>query len=162
MKRYWILTLIGLVLCLGVAWAMKSMPRLLSDEECSLIYQRYADDPGIEASFVKGFRVNDTLAIDATLLHATDSASWERLKEELRLPAPTPIVTKSIEKGTDAIILYMTRKGSVARDMDMEDLDNNDVVGLSYMNHTVCIYHINNGEERKAVLHYNTEISTKH
>ena len=98
MKRYWILTLIGLVLCLGVAWAMKSMPRLLSDEECSLIYQRYADDPGIEASFVKGFRVNDTLAIDATLLHATDSAGWQRLVDDFHLSKAIDPSTYNIPK----------------------------------------------------------------
>ncbi|MBP5541623.1 MAG: hypothetical protein J6X88_08260 [Bacteroidales bacterium] len=161
MKRYWILTLIGLVLCLGVAWAMKSMPRLLSDEECSLIYQRYADDPGIEASFVKGFRVNDTLAIDATLLHATDSAGWERLREELNLPKPNTIAAEFIKKGKDIIITYMTKKGGASKyDMDKENLNNNDIVGVSYLTQSIAIYHLSTWEQRIAVKHYNYDLST--
>ena len=104
MKRYWILTLIGLVLCLGVAWAMKSMPRLLSDEECSPLYQRYCHTPGIEASFVKGFRINDTLAIDATLLHATDSASWARLKTDFEIPELPPDFQQLVDNGNELIL----------------------------------------------------------
>ena len=160
MKRYWILTLIGLVLCLGVAWAMKSMPRLLSDEECSPLYRQYAHVPGIEASYVKGFRINDTLAIDATLLHATDSASWERLREELRIPEPNPRTAASIKKGKDIIKIYLSRKGGAAQEMDKENLNNNDVVGVSYLNQSISIYHIHSQEQITAIVYYNCDIST--
>ena len=85
MKRSWILFIVGLILATVVPWGLKSLPRPLRDSECSPLYQRYYNVPGIEASYVKGFQVNDTLAIDATLLHATDSAGWERLLNDFHL-----------------------------------------------------------------------------
>lgn len=85
MKRHWIFRIVCILLAIIIPWMIKSLPTPLLDKDCSPLYQRYADDPDIEASFVKGFRINDTLAIDATLLRATDSAGWERLVEDFHL-----------------------------------------------------------------------------
>ncbi len=73
-----------------------------------------------------------------------------------------PPVIKAMDEGTDLIMTYLTRKDRIAREMDTIDINNNDCVGISYLHHNVGIYHIHNADERKAVLHYNTEISTKH
>lgn len=154
MRKFWISFVVALLLSSGVTLMVKYWPKTLSEEECGPLYRQYAHVPGIEASYVKGFRVNDTLTIDATLLRATDSAGWARLREELRLPAPTPIVAKEIEEGKDAITLYLNKKGSVAREMDMVDLNNNDAIGISFMNHTVSIYHIHGREELMALTQY--------
>ena len=98
MKRSWILFIVGLILATVVSWCLKSLPRPLRDSECSPLYQRYADDPDIEASFVKGFRVNDTLTIDATLLRATDSAGWQRLVDDFHLSKAIDPSTYNIPK----------------------------------------------------------------
>ena len=141
MKRYWILTLIGLVLCLGVAWAMKSMPRLLSEEECSPLYRQYAHVPGIKASYVKGFRVNDTLAIDATLLRATDSAGWARLQEDFILQPLPPSVMAKIEQGKDLV--------------SIKKISETEVAAFSLLKRSVSIFHTKYRDERYAVYYHN-------
>lgn len=85
MKRFWTFTICGLLLAVAIPLLTAYWPRILQPRQCSPLYQRYYNVPGIEASYVKGFRINDTLAIDATLLHATDSASWERLLNDFHL-----------------------------------------------------------------------------
>ena len=85
MKRFWTFTVVGLLLAVVLPLAVIYGPHLLPPGECSSLYREYYRVPGIKASFVKGFQVNDTLAIDATLLHATDSASWERLLNDFHL-----------------------------------------------------------------------------
>ena len=82
-RLYWLIVAVLLVgvMLLAVAWQNWTNPV----QEVSDLYLRYADDPGVEASFVKGSRINDTLAIDATLLRAKDSAGWERLVEDFHL-----------------------------------------------------------------------------
>ena len=151
----------GVVLVAAILLAVRLWPQTLRDDECSPLYQRYCHTPGIEASFVKGFRINDTLAIDATLLHATDSASWERLREELNLPKPNTIAAEFIKEGKDIIITYMTKKGGVSKyDMDKENLNNNDIVGVSYLTQSIAIYHLSTWEQRIAVKHYNYDLST--
>ena len=82
-RRFWIILAAALVaeVLLVAAWKGWFAPA----PEVSALYMRYVDDPGVEASFAKDFRINDTLAIDATLLRAKDSAAWERLLEDFNL-----------------------------------------------------------------------------
>ena len=160
MRRFWLFTICGLLLDVVIPLLAAYCPRILLPSQCSPLYQRYCHTPGIEASFVKGFRINDTLAIDATLLHATDSASWERLREELRIPEPNPGTAESIKKGKDIIINYLAKKGSAESKM-APDPDDSDAIGVSYLNRSVSIYHTHNKAEAVAVLRYNIDISTK-
>lgn len=159
MRRFWLFTICGLLLAVAIPLLAAYCPRILLPSQCSPLYQRYWHTPGIEASYVKGFRINDTLAIDATLLHATDSASWEQLREELRIPEPHPKVAKSIKKGKDIIKVYLSRKGGAAQEMDKENPNNNDVVGVSYLNQSISIYHTCSKEQRTAIINYNYDIS---
>ncbi len=66
-KRFWIIVaaIVAAEVLAAIVWRCCFFP----EREVSDLYQRYCHTPGIEASFVKGFRINDTLAIDATLLH---------------------------------------------------------------------------------------------
>ena len=158
-KRFWIIVaaIVAAEVLAAIVWRCCFFP----EREVSDLYQRYCHTPGIEASFVKGFRINDTLAIDATLLHATDSASWEQLREELRIPEPNPMAVEYIKKGKDIILTYLTKKGGASKyDMDKENLNNNDVVGVSYINQSISIYHTCSKEQRTAIINYNYDIST--
>ena len=93
-KRYrsYLYSLAILLLSAALTLAVKYRPRGLSEEECGPLYRQYAHAPGIEASFVKGFRVNDTLAVDATLLRAKDTAAWERLVEDFGLTESVSVI----------------------------------------------------------------------
>ena len=75
----------GVVLVVAVILAVRLWPQTLRDDECSPLYQRYCHTPGIEASYVKGFRINDTLFVNVTLLQAKNSAGWERLLNDFHL-----------------------------------------------------------------------------
>ena len=157
-KRFWIIVaaIVAAEVLAAIVWRCCFFP----EREVSDLYQRYCHTPGIEASYVKGFRINDTLAIDATLLHATDSASWEQLREELRMPEPNPKVAKAIKKGKNIIITYLAKKGTAESKM-APDPDDSDAIGVSYLNRSVSIYHTHNKAEAVAVLRYNIDISTK-
>lgn len=96
--RPYIVFVILLLLSSGVTLMVKYWPKTLSEEECSPLYRQYAHVPGIKASYVKGFRVNDTLAIDATLLRATDSAGWARLVDDFHLSKAIDPSTYNIPK----------------------------------------------------------------
>ena len=153
MKRYWTLTLIGLILAIAIPVALKVLPRPLPDSQCSDLYLRYANTPGIQASFVKGFPLNDTLSIDATLLHATDSSAWLQLAKELKLPKPMAPIVDAMKKGENVPLTYLAKKGSTAHQMDT-NLANNDVVGISYLYQTIAIYHPNSPDDLIPIAKY--------
>ena len=48
----------------------------------SELYNRYADKEGIEASYIKDYRVNDSVFVDVTVLEATSLVGWRTLKTE--------------------------------------------------------------------------------
>ena len=81
MKRYWTIALTALTVFLVAVAAWKMWPRTVPLEECSEIYQHYHDNPHVVASFLKDFRVNDTVTVDVTLLEAKDDEGWEELRE---------------------------------------------------------------------------------
>ena len=84
-KRFWlIIAILALVEAL-VCYVILQREYLFPSDEVSEVYTRYADDESIDASFIKGYRVNDTLFVDVTLLQAKDSAGWERLLNDFHL-----------------------------------------------------------------------------
>ena len=77
-KKYCIpvvIALLGAAVCVGVYLS----PRQLPLSQCSELYRQYSGDSHIRASFIKDFRVNDSLALDVTVLEALDSAGWDTL-----------------------------------------------------------------------------------
>ena len=64
-----------LVLAALVAFlAVRYLPGVVRESQCGEVYHRYAHVSGVEASYVKDYPISDTLAVDVTILRATDSA----------------------------------------------------------------------------------------
>ena len=91
--------IITVILCLaaiGLAVVVRRCPRTLTEEQCSEVYRRYAHVEGVEAAFVKGFPINDTLGVDVTLLRAADSAGWDFLVNAFNIPKESIELAKKI------------------------------------------------------------------
>jgi hypothetical protein len=87
MKHTWSIIVILSLLLVLLGWLAIRQPEVVTFEQSSEVYKRYATVSGIDASFVKDFPVNDTLSVDVTLLHATDSAGWQYLIEAFHIPS---------------------------------------------------------------------------
>ena len=92
-----LLTILVVIAVVGGMLAVRYLPGIVPESQCSEVYRRYAHVPGVEAAFVKGFPINDTLGVDVTLLRAADSAGWDFLvdtfhvsKERLNLVKSMP------------------------------------------------------------------------
>ncbi|MBP5528188.1 MAG: hypothetical protein J6X79_07055 [Bacteroidales bacterium] len=72
-RRYWLLVTALSLLAALVTLAVVRRPRTVPLSQCSDVYLRYHDAPGIQADFVKDFRINDTITVDVTVLQAADS-----------------------------------------------------------------------------------------
>ena len=153
MRKHRLIGLALLLLAVGFALLYATCPRPLTDSECSELYRRYADLPGIRASYVKNFHLNDTLTVDVTLLEATDSASWESLKERFLIPE-TPPEIKQIEKYNPKSYGFRRfPKGKPDQPTDTRNLANNDLLCYAVHLRTIGIFHIENEQQSDAV-HY--------
>lgn len=79
MKKHWLIAVGIVLLAVSATLVWKYRPRTVPVEECSELYRRYSDSSHICASYIKDFRVNDSLTLDVTVLEAIDSAGWDTL-----------------------------------------------------------------------------------
>ena len=109
-KRFWliiaILALVEALVCyIAIQWKY-----IFPSNEVSEIYARYEKVEGINVSFVKDYKVNDTVFVDITLLEATDSVGWVTLKKDFDIPNPSPDFQQRIDTGKNLIYTNMFYK----------------------------------------------------
>ena len=73
------------MLCVGGVATVRYWTRLFPSDETSVLFRRYENADGIEADFVRRMRFDNGQRIDITLLHATDSVAWDKLKCDLNI-----------------------------------------------------------------------------
>lgn len=86
-------------------------PRPLPYSQCSDLFLQYKDTPGISASFIKDFPINDSIDVDATILKFQDSTTWadnilqlHNINKEKGFN-PQTISFKMINKGTERYLI---------------------------------------------------------
>ena len=100
-RRFWLWVGIGLLIELAAFTLWKRWYWFFPTHAVSEYYTRYAGAEGINAAFVKDYRVNDTLFLDVTVLEFTDSAVWEQTCAELGLVTTEYIMTQIPEEYRD-------------------------------------------------------------
>ena len=164
-KHFWLIVgvvafLEVLIICLVLQWKY-----LFPTREVSELYARYADVDGVEASFIKDYKVNDSVFVDVTVLEATDSVGWQELRTDFKLSGIQKETSKRMGKN---ISYKYAPKKDYTKGTDTTNILNNDCVAIKYTDSTLCIFHYNDEETRKAIvdllfqhMYSKTSINTK-
>ena len=153
MRRTWLISALLCLAIVGGAVAYKLWPRTVPLAECSEVYCRYADTPGINAAYIKDYRVNDSVTVCVTLLEALDSSSWDSLKNDFKIKA----VLDSMYKVHDPIEINETTKNMrLAPKWDYNlpkdsIFTNNDFIVTTFYRHIICIFHLENKGQYHAI-----------
>lgn len=158
MKKSWLLTVLCCLLILAGCLIVIRCPRTVPLDQCSSIYRHYAEMPGIDATFIKDYKVNDTVAVDVTLLEARDAAGWETLKRDFAVPELDAELQQFIDNGEDPIFSRRIAKNGQPLKAHA-DTTNYDVLAISYYSHTLTLFHITNNDENQAVCYHNFDES---
>lgn len=149
-KRFWtVIAIVAVIEVLAIA-LVQQWRYIFPSHEVSEIYTRYENTDGIDASFIKDFRVNDSVFIDVTLLEAIDSTGWDILKRDFEVASLPPELQQLVDNGEDLVFTKSIPKS----EMDKSDFPN-DLLAISHMIHTVTVFHINSEIEKYAVLNHN-------
>ena len=165
MKKTHIILLIALmvVLLVSVIWVATYLTGVVPYWKCSEVYRRYAHVEGVEAAFVKGFPINDTLGVDVTLLRATNSAGWDFLvdtfhvsKEKLNLVKNMPELRVFERQGlrNHPEILAITKGENRDPPLTKDDVE---LCFFDLQEKEICIFHTQSAKEVDAVRGYNYE-----
>lgn len=150
MKKSWPITILICLLLLGGGAVVIFWPRTVPFEQCSEIYQKYANVEKVKASFIKDFKVNDTVFVDVTLLEAIDSTGWDILKTDFKVPPPPLELQPLIDNGEDLLFTKHIPKYIANTSAFPYDL-----LVISHLTHTLTVIHINSEIEKYAVLNHN-------
>lgn len=152
MKKQRLLTIaIGLLLVAGAVWVIR-WPRTISSDRCSALYRQFAGNPDIDASFIKDFRINDSTAVDVTLLEALSDSGWDSLCKFFLIPdldTISPLVLK-----TSVPLLWQVNKYDYASTV-VADSPDVEILAVSYRKRQACIFHTCTHDERHNVFYYN-------
>lgn len=162
MKKSWLLTVLCCLLILAGCLIVIRCPRTVPLDQCSSIYRHYAEMPGIDATFIKDYKVNDTVAVDVTLLEARDAAGWETLKRDFAVPELDAELQQFIDNGEDLIFSHKIAKNGKSLNAQA-DTAKYDVLASSYYSHTLTVFHTHNNDEIHAIFHhdYGESINSK-
>jgi len=150
MKKSWPITILVCLFILGGGALILGWPRTVPFDQCSDLYKQYVAVEGINATYIKDYKVNDTVFVDVTLLEAIDSTGWDILKKDFEVPALPPELQQLVDNGEDLVFTKMIPKPKI----DTSDFPN-DLLAISHMIHTVTVFHINSEIEKYAVLNHN-------
>lgn len=158
MKKRHYITLAIVLLGLAASASCFLFPRQLPLEECSAELQHYHGVEGIRASFIKDFPINDTLSVDVTTLQATDSASWETLKNDFHVPPLPELSQLHVSQGMDIVQIKIVPKNDPTLNMDTTNLLNNNVLAISSLHRTISLFYTTTEPEMDAVMHSQFEL----
>ena len=144
MKKSSILLLGLLVVAIVVVATMvaRYLPDVVPYWQCSEVYKKYSRVEGVRATYVKDYRVNDTLTVGVTLLEATVDSGWVTLQEDFGLP----VIPKEYEKffcadSNKVSLKFFPKKEPLCLDGDTLL---NDVLAISFYKHTIAYFEVKN------------------
>ena len=168
LRLNWLINSLIIILIVGGALMCLHFSRTVPWEKCSEVYKKYSRVEGVRATYVKDYRVNDTLTVGVTLLEATDSAGWEYLleafneKKEVR-----EVAEESTEK--NKVWVRLAPKGHPEEKVGYGGQSGNngvkewdyDMLLKSYEKRAICVFDVNGMEEYMALIDYGGDIMTE-
>ena len=143
------IALVGTAICV----ALLMHPRPLTAGECDEVYRQYCNTPGVKASFLKAFALNDTTAADVTLLQAQDSATWAELIISICYDGQRDDYLHS------DIILHPVNKADAAM-MPDSTFNHEYLVVSRYSDMTIGFFHLENLKQEEVMIEYYIESIT--
>lgn len=146
-RIYWLIVVLTGIAAALVTLVVILAPRTVPLSQCSEVYRRYCDVPGIQASFIKNKQINDTLRLDMTLLEAQDSANYVWLLKDLEY--------------SDELIEFYMSVGFLDEDSRFTGKYNNSIIVDFPQRKTVVFFDTDNEMDKRTILRENFKESLK-
>lgn len=154
--RFWARFGIILMIALGVITLVFRWHRIFPTDEVSELYTRYEHVEGLDVSYIKDFKVNDTVCVDVTMLEAKTDSAWALLKRDFEVAELVPDIQRRIDNGVDLIVSRLIPKFTQEVATCSYTFD---ILATSHLTHTLTVFHLKSDEESDAVLYYNFDKS---
>ncbi|MBO7201779.1 MAG: hypothetical protein J6V54_10365 [Bacteroidales bacterium] len=147
--RYIILLLLVVLAAVAVKYYEWLLPGF--DDKNRQIYCHYTNYTHVEATFVKAFQVNDTLAVDATILRAKTPIGWDSLCHDFKISDLSQGGKQKINEGREVVVTRLMRACFPSFVTDTLAYCEN-IVYVSYLKQAVTIYHTETETQDVAII----------
>ena len=147
----YIIFVLVVVAAIVVGLAVRYVPSVVPYWQCSEVYKRYSKVEGVCASYIKDYRINDTLTVGVTLLEATTDSGWAMLQRDFSITPIPPEVINLID--SNSVDLWLASKRDYSRHKDFI-LSNNYLIAASRFKHKIAIFDIWSEEQLDAIYYY--------
>ena len=155
----YIIFVLVVVAAIVVGLAVRYVPSVVPYWQCSEVYKRYSKVEGVCASYIKDYRINDTLTIGVTLLEATTDSGWAMLQEDFGLPViPKEYEERFMDDSNRVTTKYFPKNVPL---FVGGDTIKDDLIAISFYKHSICHFVISSKEQRKAILYKQFEDNIK-
>lgn len=149
--RFWARFGIILMIALGVITLVFRWHRIFPTDEVSELYTRYEHVEGLDVSYIKDFKVNDTVCVDVTMLEAKTDSAWVLLKRDFEVAELTQEYQDMIDNGMDMVFIRLITKS--AQEAAGHSYTYN-ALAISHLLHTLTVFHTMSEVELDAVNQY--------
>lgn len=157
MRREKIFSVIICILFFGGALIVRYSQSVVPYWRCSEVYKRYSNVEGVNATYIKNYRVSDTLTVAVSLLEATDSTGWAMLQKDLAITPIPPEVAAIMDTG-DVEVWLVSKQDYSRRDTAVL---NSDLIVMQYFRRTIAIFELESREQLEDILYYQSREITK-
>ena len=144
----YIIFVLVVVAAIVAGLAVRYVPSVVPYWQCSEVYKRYSKVEGVRASYIKDYRINDTLTVGVTLLEATTDSGWAMLQRDFSITPIPPEVINLID--SNSVDLWLASKRDYSRPKD-SILSNNYLIAASRFKHKIAIFDIWSEEQLDAI-----------
>ena len=148
MKRSWLITIFICLLLLGGGGAVLFLPQVVPFDQCSDVYKKYAGMDGVDVTFIRDYKVNDTVYVDVTYIEATTDSSWNEIKRDFQISIPPEIMDLYDSNSVD---LKFAPHNNYSSPID-SILINNDIIVFTYFKQTVLVFDIKDEKQSDAII----------
>ncbi len=149
-KQFLLPAIIFLAIVL-VALAVRLWPRTVPFDQCSDLYKQYANVEGIDATFIKDYKVNDTVFVDVTLLETKDTALWDSLCKDFGIA----LFSMYPKEYREIMSIEHSFGQQVIKDtivLENDSLYKENLIIFSHINMSMCIFHKINDSQYDAIV----------
>ena len=156
-----IINILIAVAIVGGALTFWYMQRFVPYWQCSEVYKQYSKVEGIRASYLKDYRLNDTLTIGVTLLEAETDSGWVRLQEDFAIEPLPPEVLAILD--SNGVNMWKASMSDYSVSAEKDALEYY-FIAMQYCRRRLSVFEIGSREQYEAIVNYqvrNTNSNSK-
>lgn len=137
--KFWTRFGIILMIALGAITLVFRWHSIFPTNEVSELYTRYEHVEGLDVSYIKDFKVNDTVCVDVTMLEAKTDSAWIILQTDFNVPI-IPEEYQELLANYNSVDSWLAPKENYKLPMN-PNISNNDAIAVLRKERAISVFH---------------------